>query len=300
MKEKLEWATNGYGHIYSGTRLYYGKTPFQNMEIFKNDTFGTLLFLDGKIQISELDENRYHQYLVSAPILAHKNPKSICIVGGGDCYALEEAVKFNSLERILMVEIDKGVVDFCIKYYPEIKKIVKNRKIEIIYEDARKYLKNTSEKFDILVIDLTEPHGPSKMLYTKEFYELTHNRLNDGGIISIHTDNFNLFPESFATIYKTLHSVYPHIKTARVDMPCFGMGWTYRIASKQQISYDRICNNLKALKKKGIILEQFTPTSYLVEPTPQEDEIYRKFGRVSTDSNPFDKFEKMQKHVVDK
>ncbi|MEK6645935.1 MAG: fused MFS/spermidine synthase [Candidatus Firestonebacteria bacterium] len=297
-KVKTEWTTDDFGHTYSGKVLYKGKTPFQSMEIFKNKTFGTLLFLDNKIQISQKDENRYHQYLVDAPLLAHKNPKSICIVGGGDCFALEEAVKHSSLKRILMVEIDKGVVDFCVQHYPEIKSIIKDKRIDIIYQDARKYLEDNVEKFDVLVIDLTEPHGPSKMLYTHEFYQLLNCRLNKGGIISIHTDNYFLFPESFATIYKTLSSVYSHIFTARVDMPCFGMGWTYRMASKDPISRERICKNLKALEKKGYILDKFTPSVYLVEPTPEEKSVVKNFGRISTDNKPFDKFEKFQKYVV--
>ncbi len=300
MQRKTEWTTDQFGHIYGGKRLYHGKTKFQTMELFKNETFGTLLFLDGKIQISERDENKYHQYLVDAPLLAHKKPESICIVGGGDCYALEEAVKWGSLKRILMVEIDKGVVDFCIKYYPEIQKVVKDKRIEIIYQDARAYLENTAEKFDVMVIDLTEPHGPSKMLYTNEFYKICEKRMNKGGILSIHTDNFVLFPESFATIFKTVKSVFRNIFTARVDMPCFAMGWTYRMASNTPISYERILKSLKAMRKKGHVFEQFTPTSYLLEPTPEEDLIYRNFGRVSTDKKPFDKFEKLKKYVLDK
>ncbi|MFH1825480.1 MAG: spermidine synthase [Candidatus Firestonebacteria bacterium] len=300
MQKKAEWTTNEFGHIYTGKRLYYGKTPFQTMEIFKNKTFGTILFLDGKIQISERDENRYHQYLVDAPLLAHNNPKSICIVGGGDCFALEEAIKHSSLKRILMVEIDKGVVDFCLKHYPVIKKVLKDKRVEIVYLDARKYLEDNPEKFDVIVIDLTEPHGPSKMLYTKEFYKLTTQRLNKNGVLSIHTDNYVIFPESYSTIYKTLKSVYPYILTARIDMPCFAMGWTYRIASKKPISYNRIYKNLKSLNHKGYILDQFTPTSYLIKATPEEIKIIEKFGRVSTDKNPFDKFKKLKKYVLDK
>jgi len=225
MPVKTEWTTNTFGHVYNGRPLYKGQTPFQSMEIYENETFGTLLFLDGKIQISRGDENRYHQYLVSAPLLAHSNPQSICIIGGGDCFAIEEAVKFKSLKRILLVEIDKGVVEFCRKHYPEIEKCLKDQRVEIIYEDARKRLEKNPETFDVLIIDLTEPHGPSKMLYTREFYRTCKKRLNPKGLIAIHTDNYYLFPESFSTIYKTFHSVFPNILTARVDMPCFGMGW---------------------------------------------------------------------------
>ena len=298
MPVKTEWTTNTFGHVYKGRSLYKGKTPFQTMEIFKDATFGTMLFLDGKIQISHGDENRYHQYLVSAPLLAHKNPESICIIGGGDCFAIEEAIKFKSLKRILMLEIDKGVVDFCRKKYPVIEKCLKDKRVEIIYKDARKWLENNPETFDVLVIDLTEPHGPSKMLYTQEFYQLCKKRLNNKGLIAIHTDNYYLFPESFATIYKTFRSVFANILTARVDMPCFGMGWTYRMASPTPISLKLMERNVKKLKKVGITFKHFTPSSYLVQPTLEELDVLKKRGRLSTDGKPFDKFAKMEKYVT--
>ncbi len=298
MPVKTEWTTNTFGHVYKGRSLYKGKTPFQTMEIFKDDTFGTMLFLDGKIQISHGDENRYHQYLVSAPLLAHKSPENICIVGGGDCFAIEEAIKFKSLKRILMLEIDKGVVEFCRKHYPVIEKCLKDKRVEIIYKDARKWLEENPETFDILIIDLTEPHGPSKMLYTQEFYRLCKKRLNHKGLIAIHTDNYYLFPESFATIYKTFHSVFPNILTARVEMPCFGMGWTYRMASSAPISLKMMEANIKKLGKRGIYFDYLTPSTYLVKPTNEELNVLKGRGRLSRDKKPFDKFEKMERYVT--
>jgi spermidine synthase len=298
MAVKTEWATNTFGHVYQGKSLFKGKTPFQKMEIFKSKTFGTLLFLDGKIQISEGDENRYHQYLVSAPLLAHPKPSSVCVIGGGDCFSIEEAVKFPSLKRILMVEIDKGVVDFCRKHYPEIRRCLKDRRVDIVYEDARAYLEREPEKFDVLIVDLTEPHGPSKMLYTREFYRLCAGRLKKGGLLSIHTDNYFLFPESFATIRKTLGSVFPQVATARVDMPCFGMGWTYRLASKLRIDLGAMARNLKALRGKGRQLDHLTPSLYHGQPTGEELKVLARHGRISTDRKPFDKFARLAKYVT--
>ncbi|HTB23179.1 MAG TPA: fused MFS/spermidine synthase [bacterium] len=298
MAIKTEWVTDTFGHVYEGKSLYKGKTPFQSMEIFKSDTFGTLLFLDGKIQISEGDENRYHQYLVSAPLLAHANPRSVCVIGGGDCFSIEEAVKFPSLKRILMVEIDKGVVDFCRANYPAIKTCLKDPRVEIVYEDARAYLEREKESFDVLVVDLTEPHGPSKMLYTYEFYQLCARRLNQGGILSIHTDNYFLFPDSFATIRKTLGAVFKNIATARVDMPCFGMGWTYRLASASPIDLKRMEKNLAAMQKKRGQLDHLTPSLYNGKPTGEELKVLARHGRVSTDRAPYDKFEKLSKKVT--
>jgi len=295
---KTEWVNHSYGQVHRVKRLYKGKTKFQNMEINESPTFGTMLYLDGKVQISDGDENRYHQYLVSAPILAHANPKSVLIIGGGDCFSIEEAVKFRGLKRILMVEIDKGVVDFCRKHYPPIEKCLRDKRVDIVYDDARKWLEDNDEKFDVLVVDLTEPHGPSKMLYTKEFYQLCASRLNPGGLLSIHTDNYFLFPDSFATIFKTLNSVFKHVATARIDMPCFGMGWSYRMASKQPINIKRLDSRHKALERSGKALAHFTASSYLLEATKEERDILKSRGRISTDAKPFDKFEKLPKYVT--
>ncbi len=291
LRTKTEWINNDFGHVYLGRRLYRGRTPFQRMEIFQHGTFGTLLFLDGKIQISARDEDRYHQYLIDAPLLAHAAPLSLCILGGGDCFGLEEAVKHRSLKRILMLEIDRGVVDFCTRHYPAIRRVRRDPRIEIVYTDARRWLQAHPETFDVIAVDLTEPHGPSKMLYTREFYRLCRRRLKAGGILSVHTDNSTLFPDSFATIYKTLRSVFPFILTARVDMPCFGMGWTYRMASAIPISLRRLEANTRRLAGRGVLLKQFTPSSYLLEPTPEEDHVLKRLGRISSDARPFDKFE---------
>lgn len=293
MPVKTEWVTDDFGHCYRVKRLYKGRTPFQSMEIVESGTFGTLLFLDGKVQISDRDENRYHQYLVSAPLLAHRSPKSLLVIGGGDCFSIEEAVKFKGLGRILMAEIDKGVVGFCRRNYPAIRRCLKDRRVEIVYTDARRWVEQNPETFDVIVVDLTEPHGPSKMLYTREFYLLLKKRLNPGGLVSIHTDNHFLFPESFATIHKTLKSVFPHIATARVDMPCFGMGWTYRLASLRSIQVKRM---EKGAKKLG--LKHFSPSLYDGKPTGEELEVLKRYGRVSTDQRPFDKFAKMKKYVT--
>ncbi len=298
MAIKTEWVTNTFGHVYEGKSLYKGQTKFQSMEIFLSKTFGTLLFLDGKIQISEGDENRYHQYLVSAPLLAHPNPKTLLIIGGGDCFSIEEAVKIPGLQRIVMVEIDKGVVDFCREHYPAIRKCLKDPRVEIYYEDARAWMEREEQRFDVLVVDLTEPHGPSKMLYTREYYQLCKKRLTKGGLLSIHTDNWFLSPVSFATIYKTLRSVFPHIGTARVDMPCFGMGWTYRLASAAPINVNRMKKALTKLRAKKRTLDHFTPSLYEATPTPEESNVLSKNGRVSTDKRPFDKFEKLAKYVT--
>src|ERR1019366_770853 len=99
------------------------------------------------------------------------------------------------------------------------------------------------------------------------------------------------------TIRKTLGSVFKNIATARVDMPCFGMGWTYRMASKGPIDLKRMERNLNAMQKKRQ-LDHLTPSLYAGKPTGEELRVLAKHGRVSTDRAPYDKFERLEKKVT--
>jgi spermidine synthase len=153
----------------------------------------------------------------------------------------------------------------------------------------------------VIIVDLTEPHGPSKMLYTKEFYELLASRLKQGGMIGIHTDNFDLFPESYGTIFNTLKSVFSeNILTAHVGMPCFGMEWSYRIVSPYPIDWNLMEENFQSAVERGIQLDYFHPSTYLLQPTARERKVLEKFNRVSTNAKPFDKFEQAAGHITGK
>jgi spermidine synthase len=117
------------------------------------------------------------------------------------------------------------------------------------------------------------------MLYTQEFYRLCKKRMTPKGLLSIHTDNYYLFPESFATIYKTVKSVFPYMATARVDMPCYGMGWTYRLAASSPISTKRMEANLKRLRARGHVLKHFSSCLFDAKPTLEEVEVMNPAGK---------------------
>ncbi len=164
-----------------------------------------------------------------------------------------------------------------------------------------KDLQEEKNRYDVIIVDLTEPHGPSKMLYTKEFYQLLASRLTEGGMVGVHTDNFDLFPESYGTIYNTLKSAFgPNILTAHVGMPCFGMEWSYRIVSPYRINFERIEKNFRAAVQRGMQLDYFHPSTYLAQPTARERAVIEKYNRVSTNASPYDKFEQAAGYITGK
>lgn len=298
-----EFVTGDFGHVYIPSRLLYkGNTGLQEIELYDTDTFGRIMFLDGKIQVSSLDEERYHQYLVQGPLLACHEPKSIYIIGGGDGGAIEEAAKHAGIERIVMAEIDRVVIEKSKEFLPKISNgAFDDRRLDLRCVDALQDLRQGKEKYDVIIVDLTEPHGPSKMLYTKEFYELLAATLHPGGMIGVHTDNFDLFPESYGTIFNTLKSVFgENILTAHVGMPCFGMEWSYRVVSPFPIEWDQMEENFHSAVQAGMQLDSFHPSTYLIQMTARERAVVEKFNRVSTNASPYDKFERAAGFITGK
>ena len=298
-----EFVTADFGHIYvPGRVLYKGHTGLQEIEIYETETFGRIMFLDGKIQVSSLDEERYHQYLVQGPLLAAQNPKRVYVIGGGDGGAIEEAAKHSGIEKIVMAEIDRAVIEKSKEYLPDISKgAFDDPRLELRCVDALKDLEESDETYDAIIVDLTEPHGPSKMLYTREFYRLLASKLTKGGRIGVHTDNFDLFPESYGTIYNTLTSVFhDQILTAHVGMPCFGMEWSYRIVSPYPIDLKLLERNFESALQSGMRLDYFHPSTYLVRPTARERAVIERYPRVSTNEHPYDKFEHAENYITGK
>jgi len=164
--------------------LFHEKTEHQDLIVFSCATWGTVLALDGIVQTTTGDEAAYHEMLAHPAILAHGRARSVCIVGGGDGGTLREVVKHASVERIVKAELDPGVIEFCKRYLPTLSNgAFDDPRLEICFGDAAAYMAGDGEKFDILLVDSTDPIGPGAALFTESFYVDCRKRLNDGGIL---------------------------------------------------------------------------------------------------------------------
>ena len=177
-----------YSHIhtsYENTKtLYHEKNEFQDVILFENPTLGRILMLDGVTQVTSKDEFIYHEMMTHTPILAHDNPENILIIGGGDGGIAREALRHTRTKNIVMIEIDNAVVEFSKKYLPEISAgAFDNPKLTLKIEDGAKYVAETTQKFDVIIVDSTDPHGPGEVLFTKEFYQNCKRILNADGIL---------------------------------------------------------------------------------------------------------------------
>ncbi len=215
--------------------LYSGHSKFQSIEILKSPAFGKLLVLDKKIQSAEVDEFIYHEALVHPPMLAHPKPERVFIAGGGEGATLREILKYPSVKKAVMVDIDADVIKVCRDLLPEYHAGAFDDKRTHVYNtDARKWLAESKDKFDVIIIDLTEPveEGPAYLLYTREFYEIVLSKLTENGLISVQSGSTSYVElTNIKAVARTLRSIFPIVRIYQADIPSFGGPWGFCVAS---------------------------------------------------------------------
>ncbi|MGH1483225.1 MAG: polyamine aminopropyltransferase [Geminicoccales bacterium] len=164
--------------------LFEGRSENQHVAVVENSTFGRTLYLDGVLQTSERDEFIYHEMLTHLPILAHGDASNVLIIGGGDGGMLEEVLKHRSIDAVTMVEIDPSVVTMCREHLPSISgDAFDDPRLDLVFADGVDYVRTTDKRFDIAIIDSTDPIGPGEVLFTETFYQGGKRILKDGGIL---------------------------------------------------------------------------------------------------------------------
>jgi len=216
--------------------FYSGKTAYQMVEVLDSELFGRSLVLDGKTQSTERDEHIYHETLVHPAMFCHPGPKQVFIGGGGEGGTLREAMAHKSVERVTMVDLDPEVVELCRKYLPNHHRgSFDDPRTNLLHEDARGYLENTADFYDVIILDLVDPleGGTAALLYTQEFYAIAKARLNPGGVLVTQSGPAGLlsYTECFTTIFNTLGTLFSHTKAAQVHIPAFQTLWGFTIAS---------------------------------------------------------------------
>lgn len=235
----LETTTSVEGHMHAIVRtIAAARTPFQEVEILETASYGKALVLDGRIQSSQADEFVYHEGLVHpGMLLTERPPETALVIGGGEGATLREILRYPSIRRAVMVDIDAEVVELCKKHLPEMHRgAFDDRRSEFRAEDARGYLEQTSERFDFISIDLVEPleHGPACRLFTREFYRLVHDRLTPGGAMTMQAGMTKVGGINFFTaVHRTLREVYPVVAGYQTFVSCFGTPWGFIAATKK-------------------------------------------------------------------
>ncbi len=219
-------------YLREGEVLARVESEWQHIEVFENALFGRVMRIDECFMTSERDEFFYHEPMVHLPAIAHGSPRSALVVGGGDGGAVEELLKHPSMQRVVLAELDSAVIDMARQWLGNIHHgALDDTRVEIRLGDARKLIENTSERFDQIVLDLTDPFGPALDLYTVEFYQSCRRILNPGGVLSLHLGSPIHLPQTMARIAASLRQVFPIVRPYLQYVPLYGTLWCMAMAS---------------------------------------------------------------------
>lgn len=228
--------------------LYHNKTEHQDLMIFENPIFGKVLALDGVIQLTELDEFIYHEMITHIPVMTHGNIHKVLVVGGGDGGTIRELNKHLGIQKIVLAEIDEGVIEMSKKYLPFLSDgAFDSPKVEIVITDAAEYVKTTNEKFDLIICDSTDPIGPGEVLFSEEFYKNCQKCLDKDGIfVSQAGVPFVQYRHSDQNPYEKLKSAFNCVMFYQATIPTYvGGPMVFSFASNRRFQYEPSFRSIK-------------------------------------------------------
>jgi spermidine synthase len=272
--------------------LHSSTTEFQTLEILRLASYGKCLVLDGKIQSSEADEFIYHESLVHAALVSVASPSTVLIAGGGEGATVREVLRHRSVKEVVLVDLDPAVVTACREYLPEWHAgAFDDRRLNVVFDDARKFIEYSDKKFDLIVLDLPEPFegGPAPLLYTREFYDIIRGRLTkNGAMVTQATSTAVNNCTSFLIIANTIKEVFTVVRPYSANVPSFFSPWGFIFASQNSdpltVLSDELRNRISYLK--GLrFYDAETHTAMFVLPKFLREALDKE-TRINTDKNP--------------
>jgi spermidine synthase len=220
--------------------LAHRKTLYQEMYIVETGAFGRGLVLDGKWQSCTADEFIYHEALVHPGLIAHQDPQSVLVLGGGEGATIREVLRWQSVKKVTMIDIDGEVVEACKQHLGQMhQNAFADPRVDLKIADALKVLDDTTETWDVIISDLSDPieSGPSFALFTKEYFTKLKGVLNPGGYVMVQAGPISP-PEiqDHARLVNTLKAVFKHTVSLSAPTPSYGRSWGFALCSDESIA----------------------------------------------------------------
>ncbi|AET65867.1 spermidine synthase [Desulfosporosinus orientis DSM 765] len=215
--------------------LYTGKSEFQRIDVFHSKEFGNFFTLDGLIMVTEKDEFIYHDMIVHVPMATNLKIKNVLVIGAGDGGTVRELTRYDSIENIDMVEIDKMVVDVCREYFPQTTCKLDDPRVHLYFEDGLRFIRSKENIYDLIIVDSTDPFGPGEGLFTKEFYGNCYKALKEDGILVNQHESpyYEEYAKSMQKAHKRIKELFPVCRVYQAHIPSYPSGhWLFGFASK--------------------------------------------------------------------
>lgn len=238
MSAKPRWIDEEYrGIVRTGFRLkkrvFKGRSPFQAVEVVETAGHGKLLLIDGMTMVSERDEFVYHEMIAHVPLFLHPRPRRVLVIGGGDGGSVREVLRHRSVERCVLAEIDPLVVEASRRYLPSTAAKLSDKRCEVKIGDGVAFVRETSERFDVVIVDSTEPFGPAKELFGPAFYKDVRRVLTEDGIVVSQAGSPFYEIATIKNLARLLKPVFPVVDAYLFTNLTYPGGlWAFTYASK--------------------------------------------------------------------
>lgn len=214
--------------------LHTEQTDFQFLEMAETAEWGNMLFLDGMVMTSEKDEFVYHEMVAHVPLFTHPNPENVLVVGGGDGGVIREVLKHPSVKKATLVDIDGKVIEYSKKFLPSIASGLEDSRVDVIVGDGFMHIAESENKYDVIMVDSTEPVGPAVNLFTKGFYAGISRALKEDGIFVAQSDNPWFKADLIEQVQKDVKEIFPITNLYLANIPTYPSGlWAFTIGSKK-------------------------------------------------------------------
>lgn len=240
--------------------LHEDATDQHRLVLIRNRLFGKLLMLDGAVQVTSADEFMYHEMMAHVPLLAHPDPADVLIVGGGDCGLAEEVLKHGRVRALTQVEIDASVVAFSREHFAEFNApVFDDPRFRLTIADGAAFATETGQRFDVILVDSTDPSGPGAVLFTAGFYRNLQRILKPGGIVVTQNGVPFLQPEEFTAGMRALHAVFAVTGCYVVAVPSYFGGHMTLGWSTDNAALLDVAENVLAERARGLETRYYTP-----------------------------------------
>ncbi len=217
-------------------QLFSKQSEFQRVDIFETPEFGRVLALDGNVMLTERDEFIYDEMISHVPMAVHSGIRTILVIGAGDGGVVKELSRYDRVEEIDLVEMDPLVIEACRAYLPENASRMDDSRVHIYFENALRFIRSRISKYDLIIVDSTDPFGPSEGLFTKEFYGSCFTALKDDGIMVNQQGSpfYAQDAEAMKRSHKRIVDTFPISRVYQAHIPTYAAGyWLFGFASKK-------------------------------------------------------------------
>ena len=216
--------------------LYSQKTAYQQIDIYDTPEFGRVLTLDGNVMLTERDEFIYDEMMTHVPMAVHPNIQDVLVIGAGDGGVVRELARYDTIRSIDLVEMDAQVIEACRRFLPENACRLDDERVHIYFDNALRFIRRKQAQYDLIIVDSTDPFGPSEGYFTREFYGICYNALRDDGILVNQQGSpfYRHDAEAMQRSHQRIVRTFPISRVYQAHIPTYAAGyWLFGFASKK-------------------------------------------------------------------